>query len=45
MGQGMFHEIHNELPPTPMECASFIAQWINAHLGQSPAPLASTAKL
>lgn len=38
MKKGMYHEIHNELEPTPTDCAKVVGDWILARSGGSVAP-------
>ncbi|WWC89281.1 uncharacterized protein L201_004202 [Kwoniella dendrophila CBS 6074] len=35
--EGMYHEVHNELSPTPENLAKTIAQWVHARAGVSAA--------
>ncbi|WVQ86065.1 hypothetical protein IAT38_008233 [Cryptococcus sp. DSM 104549] len=41
--EGMYHEVHNELEPTPTELATTVTEWINARLGEGEAGAAVAA--
>ena len=42
--QGMYHEVHNELEPTPTEVAALIGNWIYERAGGPIPPAEATVK-
>lgn len=41
----MYHEIHNELEPTPSDCAKLVGEWILERSGSAAGKEGEQAKL